>query len=362
LTELFLLDKNFSLLGVIDSFISLSWKRSYYNTGEFSLIAFPEHYSILSECKFIHRKDIDETVMVESLSFSGSESGGNVTVSGRSVKALLASRIIDSRVSVSGFSEDVILSLVSSFAVTPTSSERKIPFLSLQASLHRGSYASFSLLGENLLDCIEQIAAADSLSCDIAFSFYDNSLVFKVWQGLDRSDSQTVNSKAIFSDDFENVRTHKFIRSSSDYKNFAYISGSDYGCEDIIETVDLSNGSERFEVWINAGKVKESGSEFNELLYRANLKRKGLEKLSQYSRSEYAETVLSPNSSLIYRKDFDLGDLCSYIPYPCGSVIEDRITSVCETFKDNATEISITLGSGPLSVVEQLKRGGIYLP
>ncbi len=362
MTELFLLDQNFSLLGVIDSFISLVWTRNYYCAGEFTLTAFPEHYPLLSDCKFIHRKDIDETVIVESLSFSGSESGGKVTASGRSVKALLASRIIDSRVSLSGFSEDVILSLVWDFAVNPTASARKISSLSLAESQHRGSYASFSLLGENLLDCIEQIAAADSLSCDISFSFSENSLVFKVWQGVDRTDAQTENSKAIFSDDFENVRTHKLIRSSSDYKNFAYVSGSDYGCEDIIETVDLSNGSERFEVWINAGRVKESGTEFDETLYRSSLKRKGLEKLSQYSRSEYAEAQLSPNSSLLYRKDFDLGDLCSYIPYPSGSVIEDRITSVCETFKDNAVSVCVTLGSGPLSVVEQLKRGGFYLP
>ncbi|MBP0990078.1 MAG: siphovirus ReqiPepy6 Gp37-like family protein, partial [Oscillospiraceae bacterium] len=358
----FLLNGSFELLGVIDSFSSLIWKRCYYSSSSCFLVSSPDSYPLLASCKYIHRQDINETMLVESVSFSGSASFGKVIARGSAVKSLLSSRVIDSHINTSGYSEDVILSLVEQFAVNPSVTSRKIPNLSVSQSMHRGLVSSFSICKANLLDTIEEIASASSLSCNIFYSFSDNSLVFSLTNGLDRTAGQSSNSRAIFSDDFENIRTHKITRSISGYKNFAYVSGSDYGCEDIVETVDLSSGGDRYEIWVNAGNLKESGVPFDETAYRAALRQKATEKLSQYPILLTVEADIIENSSLEYRTDFDLGDLCSYCDPISENTFNSRITEITETFKNNSLSVSVTLGPKPLSVTKQIKRSGIYLP
>ena len=46
-----------------------------------------------------------------------------------------------------------------------------------------------------------------------------------MWKGKDRTDDQTENSWAIFSDSFYNVKNAVYDRDESEYKNFAYVAG-----------------------------------------------------------------------------------------------------------------------------------------
>ena len=60
------------------------------------------------------------------------------------------------------------------------------------------------------------------------------------------------------------------------------------------------------------------------------------------------------NANLVYKKDFDLGDYCTYINTEINIATDKRITEVMETYEGAATELSVTFGTDEVSTVKQL--------
>jgi len=117
-----------------------------------------------------------------------------------------------------------------------------------------------------LLDQIYKLCKEDELSIKLWYDFNSNQIVFNVWQGLDRVDTQNENTWAIFSRNFENILDDEYSIDSTKYRNFAYVKGEfeiksppdEDGnvtiTKKIIEqTVDrVQEGEERREIYVDA--------------------------------------------------------------------------------------------------------------
>ena len=57
---------------------------------------------------------------------------------------------------------------------------------------------------------------------------------------------------------------------------------------------------------------------------------RGREKLAEYRIVETVESGIDPFANLVYKKDFDLGDYCTYINTEINVETDKRITEVME--------------------------------
>ena len=205
-----------------------------------------------------------------------------------------------------------------------------------------------------------EIGNTREISHRVRYDYLTNDLAFEVWQGKDRRDHQTENSWAIFSNSFYNIRNVTYNRNSSSYKNFAYVAGAGEGSERIIVAVDLrQTGEERRELWVDARDLQQGdgdGKSISREAYRAMLEQRGREKLAEYRKVETVNSGIDPNANLVYKKDFDLGDYCTYINTEIGIETEKRITEIMETYEGGTMEVAVTFGTDEINTVQQLIR------
>ena len=212
--------------------------------------------------------------------------------------------------------------------------------------------------GDNLSDKLYEVGNTKEISHRVRYDYLTDDLAFEVWQGKDRRDTQEENSWAVFSNSFYNIRNVVYNRNESSYKNFAYVAGAGEGSARKIITVDLRQpGEERREIWVDARDLQETDDNGNKIpaaTYTAQLRQRGLEKLAEYRKVETINSGIDPNANLVYKKDFDLGDYCTYINTEIQISADKRITEAMETYEGGAMELSVTFGTDEVSTVKQL--------
>lgn len=343
--DLLLLDKDFQICGIIDDFSSLAWNRKYYECGNFTLQTQISEFNNIKVAKYLFCKDLVETGKIEAINIRESEH--IVECSGRFLESILANRVIDTTKSFKNkITEDIVRSLISDLAISSTT--RKIDKLVLGTRQGLGTSRTMQMTGDVLLDKIYKLCKEDELSIRVKYDFDNDELIAEVWQGLDRRDSQNVNTWAIFSKNFENVTDAQYNIDETKYKNFAYVEGELTDTEGnktrTGTTVDrIKTGEERLELYVDARDLQKD-EDTTDTEYMEMLKERGIEKLNENNKVEKASFSIDPYSNLIYKKDFDLGDLVIYKNDELGFNIENRIVGISEVYENGNRIIDITFG------------------
>lgn len=89
--ELTLLDRTLRPIGVLDGYSKCTWKRSYWNTGSFSLETDGSFFPLLRQAAYIYRPEVEETALIQTLSYQQNEKGrASASASGDLMEGLLA--------------------------------------------------------------------------------------------------------------------------------------------------------------------------------------------------------------------------------------------------------------------------------
>ncbi len=361
LVDVYVLDKDYQITGLIDDFITLIWSRKYYDTGSFELHCGASHAKLLQQGVYIHRNDSNDTGIIEEFGYSSDDVfGKKVVVKGRFLKAMLADRVIDSTQKFSGVAAgQVVKQLVSTYCINPSDTARKIPKLELANSAAVGGTITTQITGDSLLDAIERICLEQQISASIQYDFVADKLIFDVWQGLNRTQSQSDNTFAAFNEEFDNISAADYNKERG-FKNYAYVAGAGEGAARIIEVVNMMQpGEERRELYIDARdlqNIDSSGNTIPEATYRQTLRQRGLEKLSEYQPKETIETKIDLYSNLKYKEDYDLGDLVTFVDATIGVMAEQRITEICEYLESGELRVDVVFGQEKLSIMQKIKR------
>lgn len=354
--ELLLLDKDFQICGLVDDFSSLVWNRRYYECGSFNLQLPVRYWEQFKNAKYVYSKEFEETGVLETLDYKTKMSRVEIERSGRFLESKLAGRVINKTQYFKKMTtEDIVRSLVNTFAIN--SGDRKIKNLVLGEQKGLGQIRTIQMTGGNLLDKIYKLCKEDELSIHLKYDFDNNKMVFEVWQGLDRRDTQNTNTWAIFCRNFENVLEEEYSMNETKYCNFAYVEGE---VEDQTETNDASTGNtKKMRVEVTVDRIKD-GEERKELYvdardlqkeedmtdseYLETLRERGIEKLNECYKVEKSNFNIDTNSNLRYKKDFDLGDKVVYMNEDLGFSVENRITEVTENYENGEKTIDVTFG------------------
>ena len=315
------MDESFSNLKVIDIFESLIWTERYNQSGDFEIYA-PVDIELF---KLILNKptNVDyyswlegsiQQMIIESAEIKTEvESGTYMIISGRSFESMLERRIIWTQTVLKGNLQDEIEKLLNENVINPSIEDRKIPNFVFKRSTDPNITAltiEAQYTGDNLYDTIVSICE----SYKIGFQVYldeSHRFVFELYFGVDRSYDQTENPYVIFSPKFENVINSNYLRSERTLKNVALVAGEDAGTDRKRTVVGSGKGLARRELYIDARDIQSESDEgvMSDEDYYAQLKERGVEKLSQHKITEAFEGQVTATNNFEYGVDYTRGDI-----------------------------------------------------
>lgn len=359
--ELMLLDKKLRPLGVLDGYSKCTWKRSYWNTGSFSLETDGGFFPLLRQAAYVYRPEVKETAMIQALSYQQNEKGQvSVSASGDRLEGLLARWVIRQQTDLTGTPEELCRELVRLCCISDPG--RELPGLSLGPALGGGEPVTMQYRGENLLAQLQKLLKEQELSQRLAFDFDSGGMVYQVWQGKDRTGGQSQLPPVVFSAGWENLLSDQYQWDDRNHANVAYVQGADrtkvnaqgesYTLPGPIVEVDQAGEEDRREVWVNASSLswtKDTAAdgtaiEYSQGEYQSLLEQEGREALAQAQRVQAVKSAVDPRSNQRYRMDWDLGDKVTYVNQAAGVSLDKRITEVVEISDSREESLGVTFG------------------
>lgn len=347
-TSIRIFDENIEFIGEVDNYTSLLYTRKWHGINEFEF----------------HVKDYDKTLYKKGnlimINTDGIRSGvikhieytegdtRDVLIKGYGFTRWLLDRITypPANRSYDTYNtkiEDIMIGLVNNNAVNPSNANRKIPKLTLATTQNRGSQITFQSRYEILVDELVKLSELSTLGFRIELDYANKQFIFKVVQGLDRSTEQNVNSYAIFSDKFDNLRNVEYTDSDVNYKNCAVVGGQGEGADRELAFIgDTYTGVNRREIFIDARDIDES----------SNLTDRGNEKLAEYQEVKSFECEVATSG---YKVDWDLGDFVTIRCDDLGVTQKAQVLEVKEIY-EKETKIEVTFGNYVTEFSKKLKQ------
>ena len=380
--NIYIMNQDLQKIGVVDNYTSLIWSTRYVEFGDCEIYvpATPENLSIFQLDNYIMREDDDMICKIETVELdTNAETGDYLIITGADCRKILNQRIVWKTTSFSGTAENFIRRLINQNIISPTDADRIIPRFKL------GEYYGFDVL-LNLQTSYEPVGDKIAEICRMygygfKVSFDGSNFVFDIYSGVDRSFLQTENPYVVFSDDFENLKSSKYLIDKSNYGSVALVGGSGEGKDRLLTMVNTSidSGINRYEIFVDAKSTSKSityedlteayaGGTINtvsgtvyysvggeriatldnatdpqnaELLdapYYALLGEAGNEKLAEMKTLTAFEGEVEAENTYRYKTDYFIGDIVQ-IKNEFGIERAVRIVEVVESFNDEGHSV-----------------------
>ena len=343
-------DRDMQTTGAIQVFNTLLWYRRYYSPGIFELHVPAEYFDLINSSVYLYRNDRKELGVIREVDFvRGEKSEKTAYCKGYFAEELLNNNVFYPAFNKTGTPEAVARSAIEQYIINPVDSGRKIQHVKLGEMQGGGTSIRLQNTGDHVGDRLYDTLRTQEMSQRLVFDYLENTLSYEVWKGLDRRDSQEENSWAIFSDKFRNIKNAQYSRDESDQRNFAYVAGEGEGAARVVVEVDVRQDpdEERRELWVDARDLQQHSDHvsYTDAQYRDLLFQRGLEKLADHAAIEKVDSDIDPTANLVYEKDFDLGDLCTYRYSDVNIECSKRITEIQEVLEGSKRTLSVVFGN-----------------
>ena len=329
MNEIYVLDRSFNLLGIIDAYVSVIWRPSYSSIGDFEiyLSATDKAIELLTRDRYVVRSsdisiDADgnitykKVMIVKNRSITTEvENGDYLTVTGKELKYMLHQRLIWTQTTVTGTAEAAIRQYITENAISPVNENRIIPGLTLAKSAGLTDSINKQVTAVPLDEEITEIYNTYGYGWDI--HIMNNTYVFTLYQGLDRSYNQSDRPYVVFSDEFNNLFNSQYQSISENFANTALIGGEGEGVDQIFASCGDDNaGLDRYETYVDAGSVNRNVDTEEEISladYTKLLEEKGKSALTELGITEAFTGEADTEKSFKYEVDFFIGDIVTVI-------------------------------------------------
>ena len=352
--NVYVLDREFNMVDIVDDYTSLIWRPAYYSVGDFELYlrASSKAVALLQRNYYLVReKDmaVDESgnttyknvMIIKNVHLStDAEAGDFLTYTGRELKFIFHQRIIWKQTNLNSKVEYALRRLVNENAIAPTDSKRIIPALTLGEEAGLAASIRKQVTGAYLDECIEEICTTYGYGWTV--DVYNKHMVFRVYQGADRSYNQNSIPYVVFSDSFDNILNSEYELNSEEYANTALIGGEGEGTARIYTTIGAENeGLDRYESFTDAKDISQNKDTEEEITleeYLEVLQERGAENLAERVITEgFGGEVLS-DLTFKYGADFFLGDTVTVLN-SYGISKNVMVLSVIESVDANGTKL-----------------------
>lgn len=315
--DIYVLNAPDSIVGIVQNFESAIWNCEYFGPSdcEVNLPGTQENMDLLTPGRMLVR-DVDihngvkENVMIIrdlELSFDA-EKGWSLKVIGAGLKTILGQRVVWQQTTFENANvETAIRQVITENAISPSDSEREIPDLVLATASELEDTFSCQLFGENISEWLQSVCEQFEYGWDV--SVKDDTYVFKVYKGKDRSYGQINYIPVVFSPEYDNLLSASYAFGTSEKKNSALIGGEGEGTDKVVTSIGTSSGLGRFETYVDGSSVSSNGEIITMEEYVEMLKQYGKEELAANSISKSFEGQIIDNGMYQLGVDYNLGDV-----------------------------------------------------
>lgn len=318
--EIYILDKSFNKLKILDECQSILWVDRFNKPGEFELYLGADE-TLLQYLKigyYLYQKTSEHLMMIETIKVeTDAADEDHFIIKGRSIESLLGRRIVWKRTDINNTKvQTAVKRLMNENVINPEDSERAISGVIFQDNLDPkldalkmdGQYT-----GDNLLDVITDIC--DTFKIGFKMILNDNNqFVFSLFVATDRSYDQDTETYVIFSPKFDNILSTSYYETDENYKNVTLVMGDGEDDDRKRYVVGTTSGLERRELYTDARDISSKDPEDYEQEipiadYNKLLEQRGKEKLEETKKEKTFEAKLDPYQTFQYGRDFFIGDI-----------------------------------------------------
>lgn len=322
--EVMALDENLGLIGYLP-YINLQWKRRYYEPGEFTAQIRKSDY--LPGAAYLYSLDRPEVGVLQKVQTYTNVKGDFLLISGHFAEKIPDRNMFHPKLAMTGTPSAIAAKAISAYA--PDGFSFAVDSTSL------GTSTSVEWLGQEVSAALFEMLKTQELSQRIYFDYATNSLRYKLWQGVDRTQSQSLNPWALFTDESAHMTEFGITEDDSSYKNYAVVLWGD--SENHSEmTVDMRQSSSELK---RRMLIENYGTDQVE----DEVRQEALERLQDYAKIVSVE-IKTAQEGLVYLKDYDLGDKCDLISYDLQKSYESRLIGVNEVFKQGRHIVTLEFG------------------
>lgn len=261
MNDVYVLNPNLEVLGVIDSHKSLIWANRYRQIGDCELYvpANETNLALLQKNNYLFRLDDEMVCRIQKIELTTDPEDGNyLAVYGYDVKKWCDQRIVLGTMSVNGNQENFIRAMVNNALGAGASSERQIKDADGNLIFYLGTSAGFAeALSEqvsykNIGEKIRDYCQTNGWGYKVTFDSVNKKFLFQLYKGTDRSAS------VLFSRNFENLRETVYLEDETNMGNFAVVAGEGEGSSRVIETCGTSESTARYEIYVDARDLSKT--------------------------------------------------------------------------------------------------------
>lgn len=358
---LYLRDKKFNVICLIDAYQSLIWNDKYNEYGDFELYFQTELYdqNMFSLGYFLQCDISDHFMVIEKIKIEDDQENGSfTTLSGRSFESILEYRVYKKISYLHGRPEDVFNRIINDTMGNGTDLyTRVIPMLSLWPSELWDPSTSEILVSyvtspeETAYDIIHNIAIQYDIGFKFAFTEIDEVFrtlkpVFQVYKGKNRSYEQKENDIVLCSESNGMILSGSYEKTNENYKNAAFIKASDeipQSSQYSLWIGDEISGYDRKEAYIDGSSVPWD----DPMMplpegYKLKLETYGVAQMGEYVEETNGDYEIdAQNGQFIFNKDFFLGDDIQVVFHGIMQAI--RVHEVI--FSEDDSGLTITCGT-----------------
>ena len=369
---------NFESIGITMSAQNITRISRLYEPGAFSFdIPFSALYADKLAGYVIVLIDRSFWGIIDDLRFYATQGGLWISVRGRDLKGVTASRIIippgtSTETGMQGFdaqrgtTEKIMKHyIVANMIDTPLQPNRKVPGLLLAEDMGRGiAEDRYSARHQRLDNVLMELGQASGLGYDIVPDLASSQFIFDIIEGADRSGTQSDRPRVIFDLATKTVVSQEFTASLSESRNafYATMSGAEFADETLTmmyirDGEDEQQGIYRRELHMDiSAETPIAGDEYNELRRYALIEAENHRPVQSFQ-CEILER------SQVYGKDYFLGDTVTVQNKVFGVTMHRQLLEMTIEYGNDGIKKTATFGRPKLDIFgrlrKQINQGGI---
>ena len=349
------LDKNYQIISLIRH-TNLQWNRKYHEAGTFSIQIPYEQYH--RDMKYIYTKDRPELGKITQINYQAKNHYANVQLSGYFLEKELDRHVVFPNGSSnienapewacqSGAAEDVAYAYFNGFCKINIGSE--VSDLGIRAANSKGKgkqsihYRNGEYLGWKIYDILKP----SGMSYRVNYDFVENQKYFEVWTGCDRTSENTDgNNPIVFATKYGNLKNPNVLISKTDYKNACIVINeqTDENIKSYISRAVLNKTAEDEKYCFLKQQSSLNRKDYSADDLSAAMSNEGINALTDYQVTQNIDFD-AIEGSYVYRKDFDLGDMCTVVINELNMVMDARLIGCYEVIKSGKWTMSMEFGT-----------------
>lgn len=228
--QIYILDKGYDRVGMIDEAESVLWNKKYNDIGECEVYVpcNSEYLGLLKRGHYLYRYDDDMVCKIRKRDIETDvDDGDYLTVPASDLCVILSGRIVRWQIVYSGTVAGFIERLLNENVISPQHAHRRIDRFRFVADTSNGEEFTERIEttahNEDLLQLIISTCKSYNYGFRVTYDIETREIVFRLYKGKNKA-IPTGEEYVEFSPQYSNILSTRYTEDESDVKNVVYVT------------------------------------------------------------------------------------------------------------------------------------------